>query len=270
MEKKKKRIIIFSVLAGSLILLVLLSSAIFQIKSVSVEYRTTLTTLSVKELNSMIEEANIPYGKSIFFSSLDDNVAEMEKEHPYVKVNKIERKFPNALVVLVSERVPVVRVQANGKFYVLDNELKVLHVVSSDGEYNAQTGEHDLPLLVDESGEFGRQVASSSEGDFIKNDKVQGYVDAIYRGAVTSGDVDQSVAISLMHTINEIRFSHSKSLDAMVFDITYKDNDIKTKIIGDNSLVDDVYKVMCVITAGGDYAEVNCTHGTVYAKNKGE
>ena len=268
MEKKKKRLIIFSCLVGTLIILVLLSSAIFKIKSVSVEYRTTLTTLSVQELNTMIDEADIPYGKSIFFSSLDSSLQEMEKEYPYVKINKIERKFPNSLVVLVSERVPVVRVKSGDKTYVLDNELKVLHIVKNDGEYNSKTGEHDLPVLIDESGEFSSQVAQYGEGDFINNAKVKGYVDAFYRGAVTAGDADSLVAISLMHTMSEIRFNHSKSLNTMVFNVSYSDSDIKTQIIGDNNLVDNVYKVMCVVTSGGDYAEVNCTHGIIYAKNK--
>lgn len=271
MEKKKKRLIIFSCIAGTLILLVLLSSAIFKIKTVSVEYRTTLTTLSVQELNLMVEESNIPYGKSIFFSSLSDNAAEMEKEHPYVKINKIERKFPNSLVVLVSERVPVVQVKAdNGKTYILDSELKVLNVVSGDSEYNSQTGEHDLPILIDESGNFAQELKLYSAGDFVENEQIEAYVDAFYRGAVTTGDVDSSVAISLLHTIKEIKFSHSKSLDEMVFNITYKDNDIKTEIVGDNNLVDDIYKIMCVIATEEDYAEVNCTHGVIYAKRKGE
>ena len=267
MEKKKKRLIIFSILAGTLIILVLLSSAIFQIKSVSVEYQTTLTLLSVDELNSMVEDASIPYGKSIFFASLESNMSEMEKEHPYVKVNKIERKFPNSLVVLVSERVPVVRVQgSNGKTYVLDSELKVLNIVQTDSEYNAQTGEKDLPLLTDESGALGSSIVSYQTGEFLKNDAVKSYVDAFYRGAVATSKDNNYVPISLLHMIDEIKFNYSNSLQTMCFNLTYKDNDIKTKIIGDNNLVDDIYKVMCVVLTGEDYSEVNCTDGVVYAK----
>ena len=70
MEKKKKRLIILSVVAGVLVFLILLSSAIFRIKGVSVEYQTTLTLLSKQDLNVMVENADLPMGKNIFFSSL--------------------------------------------------------------------------------------------------------------------------------------------------------------------------------------------------------
>ena len=71
MEKKKKRLIILSIITGVLAFLILLSSAIFRIKGVSVEYQTTLTLLSKEDLNEMVENAELPVGKSIFFTSLN-------------------------------------------------------------------------------------------------------------------------------------------------------------------------------------------------------
>ena len=266
MEKKKKRLIIVSIIAGTLVLLVLLSSAIFKIKSVSIEYQTTLNLLSVEDLNKMVEESEIPYGKSIFFSSLDENIREMEESQPYIKVNKIERKFPNSLVVLVSERVPVVKVETTSGTYILDSDLKVLNIATNLNEFNSQTGENDLPKLVI-SEDFNKKVASHKKGEFVEDATVQKYVDAFYRGAVSPGKEDKSVAISLIHTIEEIKVGYVEELGATCFDITYGGLSVKSRIIGDNNLVDDIYKVLSAVSMSGDeYSEINCTDGVIYAK----
>ena len=273
MEKKKKRLIILSVVAGVLVFLILLSSAIFRIKGVSVEYQTTLTLLSKQDLNVMVENADLPMGKNIFFSSLDDNMAKMEKANPYVKINGIERKFPNSLVVLVSERVPVVQVKYNDCYYILDSELKVLNVVpeASPGEYIAQTGEKDLPYL-ELSKEYALSLDGVTKGDFIANEQVQKFVDAFYRGSVTPSKDNADVAISLISTIKTIKVSYKAELKKVQFDLTYKgDLGLTSTIIGDNNLVDNIYKVMAVVNYDithdeVSYSQVNCTDGVVYAK----
>lgn len=272
MEKKKKRLLILSLIAGVLIAVILLSSAVFKIKSVSVEYQTTLTVLTSEDLDKMIENADLPYGKSIFFTSFKTHIAIMEKENPYVKINTIERTFPNALVVLVSERVPVVRVAHNGVDYILDSELKVLNIAGNSSDYNASNGEKDLPTLNIASN-YGFSVAGLGEGDFVENVKVAEYVNAFYRGAVTSSREDEGIAVSLITSIESISIGFSSELNKPVFDITYTaGSGLTSKIIGDNNLIDCIYKVVKTANlalAGGDqYEYINCTDGVVYAKKK--
>lgn len=272
MEKKKKRLIILSVVTGVLVFIILLSSAVFKIKGVSVEYQTTLTLLTKDELNLMVEKAEIPYGKSIFFSSLDESVEKMEKNSPYVKVNGIERKFPNSLVVLVSERVPVVKVEYGGATYVLDSELKVLNIARSVGELNLETGEKDLPVLSVESS-FGFSVENAEVGDFIHNETIRGYVDAFYRGAVAPSREDASVAVSRISTLETIDVKYVEELKKVEFVVTYSGIDgLTTSIIGDNNLTDNVYKVMTALNnalvSGKNYEYINCTDGVIYAKEK--
>lgn len=271
MEKKKKRLIILSVIAGVLLSIILLSSAIFTIKSASVEYQTTLTVLTSEELSQMVENADLPYGKSIFFSSLKGYMASMEKENPYVKINKIKRTFPNSLVVLVSERVPVVRFNSHGDDYILDNELKVLNVATNFSGYNSANGEKDLPqLIIAESFEFN--VNGLTKGDFVNNETIQSYVDAFYRGAVTSSREDQEVAVSLINSIETITISYSKELEKVVFDLTFTGSSLTSKIIGDNNLIDCVYKIVKTVNLslanGEDYEYINSTDGVVYTKKK--
>ena len=271
MEKKKKRLIVLAVIAGVLVFVILLSSAIFKIKGVSVEYQTTLTLLDKNGLNEMVESSGIPVGKSIFFSTFDESISKMEKDNPYVKINGIERKFPNSLVVLVSERVPVVRVEHGGLTYVLDNELKVLNAVKSDSEYNSKTGEKDLPLL-ELSAEYALNLDSAGTGEFLDNDVVKGYVDAFYRGAVSPSKENDSIAVSLISTIEAIQVSYITELEKVQFFITYSDLSLTSTIIGDNNLEDNIYKVMTTVNHalvnGLEYEYINCSDGTIYAKQK--
>lgn len=272
MEKKKKRLIILSVVAGALVLLMLLSSAVFKIRGVSVEYQTTLTLLTKDDLKLMVDNAEIPYGKSIFFSSLDDNIKKMEKSNPYVKVNGIERKFPNSLVVLVSERVPVVKVEYGEATYVLDNELKVLNIARSVGDFNFETGEKDLPVLK-VSSSFGFSVGNVEAGDFVNNDQIKGYVDAFYRGAVAPSRENASVAVSRISTLETITINYVEELKKVEFVVAYSGIDgLTSSIIGDNNLADNVYKVMTTLNealvSGKNYEYINCTDGVIYAKEK--
>ena len=96
-EKKKKRLIISGIIVGALVFVLLLSSTIFQIRSVSVEYQTTLSVLTKEDLDRMITEADFPIGESIFFAKFDENISVMEKAYPYAKISGVERKFPNSI-----------------------------------------------------------------------------------------------------------------------------------------------------------------------------
>lgn len=271
MEKKKKRLIILSVIAGVLCFVILLTSAIFTIKSTSIEYQTTLTVLTTDDLSAMVESVDIPYGKSIFFSSLRDCRANMEKLCPYVKINGIERTFPNSLVVLVSERVPVVRVETPNGTYVLDSDLKVLNLAKTLGDYNSASSELDLPVLV-VSDDFGLDVVSAEEGEFVSNKKIAEYVDAFYRGAVTTSPEDASVAVSMISSIASIQIGYKEELKKTIFNLTYKGTGLTTEIIGDNNLVDNVYKVINTVnqllSSGVEYESVNCTDGKIYIVDK--
>ena len=271
MNKKKKRLIILSAIAGVLVFLILLSSAVFKIRGVSVEYQTTLTILSTEDLNSMVDNANLPVGKSIFFASMEESKAKMERENPYVKINGIERKFPNALVVMVSERVPVVKVEQNGVTYILDNELKILNIAATAGEFNAETGEMDLPTLeVDDW--FGFNIGDLAEGEFVSNDQIRGYVDSFYRGAVAPGRDDSTVAVSEISSIENIQVSYVQELGKVQFFIEFKETSLTSTIVGDNNLTDNIYKVVGVVDdalkRNIDYEYVNCADGTIYAKER--
>lgn len=276
MEKKKKRILISSIIVGVIVVAMLLSSTIFKIRSVSYEYQTTLTCLSKEELFAMIEEADFPIGKSIFFARFDDNITKMEKEHPYAKINGIERKFPSYLVVYISERVPVVRFESNGSILVLDADLKVLNKVVTASEYHSASGEADLPkITIGEIPAFSVSTSGVQQGDFLNSEQMRSWVNAFYEGAVCPSPLDPLgvSAISCIKMIKSISVGYVAEIGKPEFNITYNDYNLTTRILGDETLADDIYKVISTINsveAGKSpdevFARIDVSGGVVYAE----
>ena len=269
MEKKKKRLIILSIIAGAMVLLLLLTSTVFSIREVTIEHQTTLNVLTKTDLDNMINKDNMPYRKSIFFTSMKPYIKEIEEAYPYAKVNGIVRKFPNQLVVKISERVPVVRVATSGGEYILDSDLKVLNIAKVPGDYNSISGEKDLPeLIIAES--FGFNLTAYKKSGFVDNEVICGYVDAIYRGVVHSDKTNPTLAISDLKMIQSIEVSYVKELERVRFKIVYTDSGLTSEIIGDNNLKENIYKVFSATQEldSSEYSAVNCTDGVVYAVKK--
>lgn len=272
MEKKKKRIIIASLLVGVIVSLLLLSSAVFKIRSVTVEDQTHLLHLKTEDLNNMLEVGDMPIGSSIFFTRFDDNIKAMEKAYPYVKINGIERKFPSDVIIYVSERVPVVRVKYGSKTYVLDSDLKILNIVIDQSEFITETAEKDVPeLIVGMNSNININFDGKEKGDFIENSgSLKEYVSALYHGAVFTSN-DSHNALSCISAIKSVRIDYKKELGKISFYIEYNDTDIVSTIDGDKDLTDTIYEVVsCVRKYSADttIAYINATDGVVYEGRK--
>ena len=66
------------------------------------------------------------YNKNLLFISEDKLRAKLEQISPYVEVESIEKKYPNKLVVNVTERVEVLTVKSGDSYYAVDNKFFVL------------------------------------------------------------------------------------------------------------------------------------------------
>lgn len=270
MEKKKKRIIIALSLVGVIVSVLLLSSAVFQIRSVSVQDQTRLSYLNKTTLNKMLEEADMPIGSSIFFARFDDNVKAMEKSYPYVKINGVERMFPSDVVVYVSERVPVVRINYGGKVYVLDADLKILNVITSSSGYITETAEKDVPeLRITPAAGLSLNLNGLDKGDFVTgSDKIKEYITAFYNGAVIGSIGDKTEAISCITMIKSIKIDYIPELGKMAFYLEYNGTNITSTIEGEGELTDVVYKMIAAVndalSSGENITYINATEGKFY------
>lgn len=183
MEKRRKKIlIILSVVGLSLIALSVVFALAFRLKTVSVEFRSRAvnTNLPAEIQNRVFETGEFDVGKNIIFMNFDDNIAKIEKSNPFVKVEQIIRKFPNKVTIYISERIPKYRVKEassqTNDWYILDEDFKILDKVTEEElkskkvsgnlTYFKQTTEIEKETLTFKNAIIGEFVTEAEE---IKN-----------------------------------------------------------------------------------------------------
>ena len=140
MQKSRKKFwIVFSCVCAAIIVLCSVFAFATKLKTVTVEFRTRLaqdeTVLEKGILDKVLQSGDFKYGKSVLFMNFEDNIANIEKSNPYVKVEQIVRHFPNIARVYISERIPMYRMQdlnEESKWYILDADFKVVAIVDGD------------------------------------------------------------------------------------------------------------------------------------------
>lgn len=178
--KRKKLWITLSIVCASIIIVCIVLSLVFKLKTVDIEFRTRVvqaeTNLPAGIKDRVLESGDFDYSKNTLFANFDKNIEKIEKENPYVKVEQVIRYFPNKVKVFISERLPRYRVQDaedTNRWYILDSEFKVLDKVTTEevktklicsgsSTYYNKTVEIDAASLK----------VSSHIGEFIKNSKV--------------------------------------------------------------------------------------------------
>lgn len=123
---KKGWIIAISVIVAVIGLLVLLSFTVFSLKDIEIDWRTSKEYI-LKSDDEIIENANFKKG-SVFFHGKKKYINQIEKYEPYIKVLNIETVFPSKFVIHVSERQEIFAVYHKEKYYICDDDFKVLRL----------------------------------------------------------------------------------------------------------------------------------------------
>ena len=148
--KNKILIISLSVLAF-IVLIVILSSTVFCLKTVEINFMSNTVTLTNKE-TEIIETGEFKYNQNIFFVSKNNYIKNLEEKNPYLKVVNIETSFPNKLVINAVERNELFAIKGyeenEYKYHlILDDELKILATIEN------YTNLYTNPILVTINGE---------------------------------------------------------------------------------------------------------------------
>ncbi|MBO4535074.1 MAG: FtsQ-type POTRA domain-containing protein [Clostridia bacterium] len=135
--KGNGRIIIFIAIVVAIVILVLLNMTVFTINSVSVENEVYSAYI---DASGIIQASGLSKGKNIFFISESSSAAGVERAYPYLKVSSIERKFPSKVVIHVDVRQGMMSIASEeyGVYAIVDEDLKVLELVSADAAVYAQ------------------------------------------------------------------------------------------------------------------------------------
>jgi len=129
MKKNKSLVIILSIIAF-IVLFVVLSSTIFCLKNVELNFLSNTINLTGQN-EQIIESADIKYNKSIFFADKEEYAKNLEEKNPYIKIINIETLFPSTIRINAVERNELLCVKgfsdnAFKSFMIMDDELKVL------------------------------------------------------------------------------------------------------------------------------------------------
>lgn len=177
---RKKRIIILCSILSVFAVLIILASTVFRLSKVQVNFLTTnMTVLSETDAKTIKDTGKFKTGGNILFMNFEKQKANIEKNVPYAKVVKIERKFPNKAVVHISERTPAAIINDGIVAYVLDSDLKVLKVVDigSFDQNHLTSAEYNSPTLN------GIEIEKTlTSGDFVNNTTAIGVVSCIESG----------------------------------------------------------------------------------------
>lgn len=197
---KKKQIIAWSIVVGVVLSVVLICSLVFTLRKVDYQLTAVITQENRSRLfasgrtkqdveSKISESAKFDIGGNLLFMKFDKSIAAIEKANPYVRVEKIVRRFPNKITVYYSEReavglLPVKDVE--NAYYVVDSTLKVLDQTSS------QENRFNLPII-----DYYGQSFSANVGDFIDS-PLKSFVTNFVTGAY-SGEVNANGQTSVLY-----------------------------------------------------------------------
>ncbi|MBO4569870.1 MAG: FtsQ-type POTRA domain-containing protein [Clostridia bacterium] len=220
MLKSKKSLIIVVSILGVLALLLIAGSALFSLRSVTIDYLAYGDEISKYNKEEIVRVASFPIGKNILFLKYDQNIEKIEENFPYAKVTGVKRNFPDKLIVYIEQRVPAFRINYEGSNWaIIDTELKVLRTVS---ESELTTSEQSLAIWNN----FG--VTNVSLGKKIEKQTEKDITFSLYRGVI---DDDVELNLNIIKTIDYEANEGETPLITLVLD-----DGVTMKIFGLNNL----------------------------------
>lgn len=225
--KTKRLIILISVIAV-IVLLVVLNSTVFTLKKVEINFydkndqliedNNTLTHFDQSSIQQIISSADFKFGKNMFLIKKKPYIDALEKNNAYLKVIDITSVFPNKLVVKVVEREDFYSVNLdNGKYAILDGELKVLNIVDSLDKYSTISSSIDVDNV-----EIGSFINFTDEQKILK--QVQTY---LYN---CTFDTPKAIAFIEGINVNFDYMTDNPTQDCLWLNIQTR----KTNALGDN------------------------------------
>lgn len=211
---KNKRLIILLSVFAFLALVAVLCSTVFTVRTVQVEWATTKVNF-VNSDDDVVSQ--VKRGGSVFLLDKTAIADTLEGMFPYLKVEGLEIKFPNKLVVHASERQEVFEIKTRDNVhYVLDGECKVLRV-SNDASLN---GAVSVTVTNYAFSDNSFNVSHSADIGFVGN-----VLDCLAKELRLSG----KEGVDIKNNISSVKIDvsgHNETLELKMRGVTVKVNKI--------------------------------------------
>lgn len=175
----KKRIIIISIIVFVLALILILFCAVFCVRKQTVTFtgERTENTLNITD-ESIVQSAGIRNGSSIFSLDRDKVIQNIETTYPYLKVVQVNIVSAIRVEITVRERYEMYYTDFREKYYIVDEELKVLNIVDT-----VPTGlSYIYPNVLDDTTNTNVLGVTSNTNvcDFLGSENLQDITNNLY------------------------------------------------------------------------------------------
>ena len=198
--KNKKLIALLSIF-GFIAIIVLLSSTVFTLKSVNVNWLTSRYKLEGITSKKISDENKFDFGSSIFFLDKKEITKTLEEKYPYIKVVSVETRFPNKATIHVSEREGLfaVKIQDN-KYAIVDDEFKILEYPVTEDYFTSNLEEQKAIKVSLENISFGNDE-NLIPGQYLEKEEVTNLLSQFAYSLKESGN-DTLTSKNLIKSIN--------------------------------------------------------------------
>ena len=193
----KVKIVLISILTILIALIAILFGAVFRVRKQTVLCVGEDKVYCEELQQEILTSSGIKNGKSIFMLDKQQAITNIEKTHPYVKVIQIQTTGVTSIEIKVRKRYEMFYAKANGKNYILDEELKVLRITEIVPE----------AMLLDVT---KLSITNNTEvGDFVGTEYHQEITSSMVLGLYTHALLERS---EMIETIKSISFLEGYSL----------------------------------------------------------
>lgn len=211
--KKEKDLNVLKVLAliciFSVLLIVLLSSNLFNVNTILVEGNSKLSDEKVISLSSIELYTNI-------FNINKSKIKSKLKENSYIEAVKISRRLPSTIVIDIDERIPTYMLQFADSYVYINNQGYMLEISNEKIE---------VPILTG----FTTDLSNIKPGNRINSDdlKKMGMVIRIYQ-TLNNNDIAEMLSkIDMSNEKNYTLFFESEQKKAYLGNAS----DLSTRIV---------------------------------------
>ena len=190
---KYKKLLVFVTVLFFLTVSVICFSTLFKVVDVSVQ--ATVVSSSNEQVLEKTEACLQNYsGKNLVFVNEGELKNEIEGQSPYVKVEKVEKIYPNKIKVTVTERKEAYVVNYDNSFYVLDDEF---YCVAKRTENVANVPNHRNILLNLNVADYSVDALQVNK-TFTLNDEVsQSSLQSLTSVVLDKNDVISSITVKV-------------------------------------------------------------------------
>lgn len=214
----KKSLIILVIIAFFTTLTALLFGVVFCVRNQSVNIVDK--TILLVDNNEIIKTAGIDNGASIFLINKQEAINKIEARYPHIKVVQIKTTGLTSIEFCVRTRYSMYYAEANNKYYIMDEDLKVLKILETNPETIADN------LIKIKSAEI--EIPSTTKVcDFVGTSQQKHVVYQLFVAMYTSvckpGLKDEAYLTrdEIKQTITEIDFENKASYDKLIITTSY-------------------------------------------------